>query len=95
MVSQQLRAWSDCIDVKAGLALYWWQRQTTFATSRQRVKFYTFKVREQSGKYLEFLDIIINYFITFHSLNLQTLIKEVYNKAFFYNKNALITNIFC
>ena len=26
LVSQQYRAWSDCTDVQAGLALYWWQR---------------------------------------------------------------------
>ena len=25
LVSQQYRAWSDCTDVQAGLALYWWQ----------------------------------------------------------------------
>jgi hypothetical protein len=25
LISQQYRAWSDCIDVQGSLALYWWQ----------------------------------------------------------------------
>ena len=38
LVSQQYRAWSDCTDVQAGLALYWWQRLFTFSVGRIRVK---------------------------------------------------------
>ena len=38
LVSQQYRAWSDCKDVQAGLALYWWQRLITFGVGRIRVK---------------------------------------------------------
>ena len=38
MVCQQYRAWSDCTDVQAGLALYWWQRLITFDVGRIRVK---------------------------------------------------------
>ena len=30
LVSQQYRAWSDCTDVQADPALYWWQRLITF-----------------------------------------------------------------
>ena len=26
VASQKYRAWSDCTDVQAGQALYWWQR---------------------------------------------------------------------
>ena len=37
MVSQQYRAWTDCTNVPAGLALYWWQRLITFGSSRLRV----------------------------------------------------------
>ena len=37
LVSQQYRTWSDCTDVQAGLALYWWQRLLTFSVSRIRV----------------------------------------------------------
>ena len=29
---------SDCMDVQASLALYWWQRLITFASSRIKVK---------------------------------------------------------
>ena len=36
--SQQYRAWSDCTDVQAGLALYWSQRLFTFGVGRIRVK---------------------------------------------------------
>ena len=39
LVSQQYRAWSDCMDVRDGLALYWWQRHTTFGVGRIRVNF--------------------------------------------------------
>ena len=38
LVSQQYRAWSDCMDVQAGLALYWWQKLITFSFCRRRVK---------------------------------------------------------
>ena len=38
LVSQQYRAWSDCTHVQAGLALYWWQRLITFASSRLKAK---------------------------------------------------------
>ena len=38
LVGQQYRAWSDCMDVQAGLALYWWQRPNAFASSRIMVK---------------------------------------------------------
>ena len=41
MVSQQYRAWSDCMDVKASLALYWWQRLITFGVGRIRVNKHT------------------------------------------------------
>ena len=37
MVSQQYKAWSDCTDVQADLALYWWQRLITFGVGRIRV----------------------------------------------------------
>ena len=35
--SQQYGAWSDCMDVQAGLALYRWQRLITIGSSRIRV----------------------------------------------------------
>ena len=35
--ANNIGAWSDCRDVKAGLALYWWQRLITFGFSRKRV----------------------------------------------------------
>ena len=38
LVSQQYRAWTDCTDVQAGLALYWWQTLIIFSPSRIRVK---------------------------------------------------------
>ena len=38
MVSQQYRAWSECMEVQAVLALYWWQRLITFSVGRIRVK---------------------------------------------------------
>ena len=38
LVSQLCRAWSDCSEVQAGLALYWRQRLITFGSSRIRVK---------------------------------------------------------
>ena len=31
-------SWSDCTDMQAGLALYWWQMLITFSSSRLRVK---------------------------------------------------------
>ena len=34
LVSQQYRAWLDCTDVQAGLALCWWQRLILFGSSR-------------------------------------------------------------
>ena len=34
MKSQQYRAWSHCMKVKAGLALYLWQRLITFGVGR-------------------------------------------------------------
>ena len=37
LVSQKYRAWSDCSDVQAGLALYRWQRQITFGEGGIRV----------------------------------------------------------
>ena len=40
MISQQYRAWSDCTDVQANLALYWWQRLISFGVGRIRVKTY-------------------------------------------------------
>ena len=39
-VSQQYRAWSDCVDVQASLALYWWQRLIAFSSSRTIVCFF-------------------------------------------------------
>ena len=36
--SQQYRAWSDCMDVQAGLAQYCWQRLITFGVGKIRVK---------------------------------------------------------
>ena len=38
LASQKCRAWSDCTDVQAGLALHWWQRLITCHSSRIRVK---------------------------------------------------------
>ena len=35
------RAWSDCTEVQAGLALYWWQRLITFGVGRIRVNLFT------------------------------------------------------
>ena len=35
-----LRAWSDCTDVQAGQALYWWQRLITFGVGRIRVNIF-------------------------------------------------------
>ena len=32
MVSEQYRAWSDCTEMQAGLALYWWQRLITVSS---------------------------------------------------------------
>ena len=40
LVSQQYTGWSDCMDVQAGLALYWWQSLITFSVGRIRVKFF-------------------------------------------------------
>ena len=37
-VSQQYRAWSDCTDVEAGLALYWSLRLITFGSSTTKIK---------------------------------------------------------
>ena len=37
IIHQQYRAWSDCTDVQAGLALHWWQRLLTFGVGRIRV----------------------------------------------------------
>ena len=37
LVSQQYRASSDCTDVQAGLALFWWQSLITFGVGRVRV----------------------------------------------------------
>ena len=34
-----VKAWSDCKDVQAGLALYWWQRLISFGVGRVRVNF--------------------------------------------------------
>ena len=36
--SLQYRAWSDCTNVQAGLALYMWQKLITFGVGRIRVK---------------------------------------------------------
>ena len=36
LVSQQYRAWSDCTEVQAGLALYWWQRLITFGFKQDK-----------------------------------------------------------
>ena len=36
--SQQYRDWSDCTDVEAGLALYWWQKLMTMGSSRVSVQ---------------------------------------------------------
>ena len=38
MISQQYIAWSDCTDVQAVLALYWWQRLITFGSNMIIVK---------------------------------------------------------
>ena len=38
MVSQQYRAWPDCMDVQADLDLHWWHKLSTFGSSRLRVK---------------------------------------------------------
>ena len=38
LVSQQYRAWLDCMDVHAGLTLCWWQRVISFGSSRLMVK---------------------------------------------------------
>ena len=44
MVSQQYRALSNCTDVQAGLALYWWQKLITFGVGRIRVNiFYLYR----------------------------------------------------
>ena len=42
LVSQQYRAWSDCMDVQTDLTLHWWQGLTTCGSSRVRVKNGTF-----------------------------------------------------
>ena len=83
LVSQQYRAWSDCTDVQAGLALYWWQRLITFGFNRIRVNVYhviilileymRFKNRDNiirvmlSGK-LEVHYIVVNYLSGMHVL---------------------------
>ena len=38
LFSQQYRDWSDCTDMQASLALYWWQRLITFSSDRIRAK---------------------------------------------------------
>ena len=38
LASHQYRAWSDCTDVHAGLALYWWQKLIIFGVGRIKVK---------------------------------------------------------
>ena len=37
LVDQQYRAWSECTDVQASQALYWWQRLIAFGSDRTRV----------------------------------------------------------
>ena len=37
LVSQQDRAWSDCMDEQAGLALQWWQRLIIFGSIRDNM----------------------------------------------------------
>ena len=40
LVSQQYRAWSDCTEEQASLALYWWQSLITFGVGRIKVNIY-------------------------------------------------------
>ena len=37
LVIQQYRGWSDCTEVQAGMALYWWQSLFTFGVGWIRV----------------------------------------------------------
>ena len=54
LVSQQYRAWSDCTEVQAGLALYWWQRLIASGSSRIRVNVHFFRqVSNTSDELLE------------------------------------------
>ena len=48
LVSQQYRAWSDCTDVQAGLALYCWQKLITLGSSRIRVNKFLYIADEES-----------------------------------------------
>ena len=40
---QYYRAWSECMDVQADQALYWWQRIITYSSSSVRVTIYVGK----------------------------------------------------
>ena len=62
LVSQQNRAWSDCTDVQAGLALFWWPRLITFGFSRIRVTANHFHLKQDEGFKEDSLLFIINQF---------------------------------
>ena len=54
LASQQCRAWTDCMDVQAGLALYWLQRLITFGSSRIRVIYFFWTI-------LKFLKVLYSF----------------------------------
>ena len=58
LVSQQYRAWWDCTDVQAGLALYCWQRLITFGSGR-------ISVNKVNVSYKNFLSILWAFFLLF------------------------------
>ena len=72
MVSQQYRVWSDCTDVQAGLALYWWQRLITFGVSRIRVEVHSYTLFKDGQKKNYFLNNILK-----PTINWSRVLKEI------------------
>ena len=79
LVTQQHRAWSDCMDVQADMALYWCQRLITFGVGRIRVKWIyprprvsNLKEWEQKRSMCFFTYIHLNLFHS-HSSNLDVI----------------------
>ena len=58
--SQQYRAWSDCMGVQAGLALYWYQRLNIFSSNRIKVNELLQKMNKLSKSCILFLCIFFS-----------------------------------
>ena len=96
--SQQYRAWSACMDVKASLALYWWQRLITFGSSfRLQLLFKATDLRGESEKGPS--ASLLTYTQTFFALTPQDdIIQETMPEPFYdlnsYKNKNLASNIF-